>query len=112
MRLPTSIQETIVKQLIHLNPFFVKLYGVKAIRHCEDGRTIRLYTKNKGIVINIDITYNEASDLYDIKAVKLKQDDFTWEQTIFNQEGFTWEELDETIHQILHKHANIPLNYL
>jgi len=107
---PTTIQKTIVQQLNASNPFFVGLYNVKALLALEDGRTVRLHTRHKnGLVINIDITYDAGADLYNIKAYKIHGLNT---QEIFNQEGFYFDQLDETIHRLLNKHAGTPLKYV
>lgn len=89
----------------------MQLYNVKAILPLEDGRTLRLHTRHRGdLVINIDITYDNGADLYNIKADKITK--HLNVQEIFNEKGFYWDQLDETIHKLLNKHAGVPLNYV
>jgi len=71
IELPTEIQKTIVDQLRRLNPLFIPEYGIKTILWKEDGRSVRLHTRNRGIVINIDIIYKPVPDLYDIEAYRV-----------------------------------------
>jgi hypothetical protein len=111
IKTPTLYQKTIIEQLQTLNPWFMQLYNVKAILPLEDGRTLRLHTRHRGdLVINIDITYDNGADLYNIKADKITE--HLNVQEIFNEKGFYWDQLDETIHKLLNKHASVPLNYL
>jgi len=108
---PTYIQKTIIGQLQTLNPFFETLYNVKAVIAKEDGRTVRLHTRQpSGKIINIDITYHYAPDLYSLTLYEVKNGDAKvlekTEPEIYAQE------LDETIHKLLNKHANTPLRYV
>ena len=68
---PTQVQETIVRQLLALNPNFILAYWVKAILWKEDGRSVRLHTKKGGRTVNIDIIYHRIPDVYQIKAYEV-----------------------------------------
>jgi len=108
--LPTNIQRTIIQQLNTLNPFFETLYNVKAILALGDGRTIRLHTNHKGRTINIDITYHHVPDYYSIKLTEVKDGEaIPLEET---EPEISFQMLDETIHNLLHKHVNTPLRYI
>ena len=112
IKTPTLYQKTIAEQLQALNPWFQTLYNIKALLALEDGRTLRLHTRNQGgLIINIDITYDNGADLYNIKADKIKNNGLDAEE-IFNEKGFYADQLDETIHKLLNKHAGTPLNYV
>jgi len=106
---PTYIQKAIIGQLQTLNPFFETLYNVKAVIAREDGRTVRLHTKQpNGKIINIDITYHYVPDLYSLTLYEVKGGQAKvlekTEPEIYAQE------LDETIHELLNKHANTSPN--
>ena len=109
---PTEIQKGILQTLKHLNPFFTKLYHVALILAMDDGRTLRLHTRHPNRkVINIDITYHRIPDLFQIKATQVNG--LTMEtKTLADINDVYGDQIDETIHQILHKHADTPLNYI
>lgn len=101
---PTNIQTTIVKQLAQLNPFFQQLYNVAEIIALDDGRTIRLHTRHPNKTINIDITYHHISDLYEVKATQVNG--LTMQtKTLEDIKDVNVINLDETIYQIMSKHA-------
>ena len=98
--LPTDYQKTIARQLQGLNPFFAIQYGVKALVAMSDGRTLRLHTRQSRKIINIDITYDRCLDLYNIKAYRLQNHGLDV-KTIFDKQGFFFDQLDETINTIV-----------
>ncbi len=107
--IPTQIQQTIIQQLKALNPYFERLYGVKAILWRDDGRTVRLHTQNNNITINIDITYHRIPDAYEINAYKIEGIEA---KPLTCIKEVLFPSLDETIHQLLNKYADVPLRYL
>lgn len=120
IKLPTTRQKTILEQLLTLNPNFYNAYGVKAIIWHDDGRTVRIHTKNKRTIIYIDITYDEGADLYNMKAYKLKNitykvGDFKVRipdiEEIFSLDSLLWGDLDKTIRQIIYEHAKLQNYY-
>ena len=96
----SQVQETLIEQLHGLNPLFVGEYGVKAILAIEDGYGLRLHTRNRGKVINIDIIYRPCPDLYDIKAYKVDGLKITCEQ-IVDKTGIFFDQLHDVIRSIL-----------
>ncbi len=103
-----TVQRTLIMQLEHLNPMFVVEYNIKAVI-LMDENTIRLHSKGKGQpTVNIDIKYNIGSDLYEIKAYKIKRFDFRTLDlgnldpiTIYDETGIFWDQLNDIIQDIL-----------
>jgi hypothetical protein len=105
----TDIQAEILAQLYYLNPLWIREYGVDGIVGTEGGYGIRLHIRNHKIV-NIDIIYDEANDLYNVEAhqVIFKEGRDMRKSTvevkeIAKYEGIFFEDLDAIIKQILNK---------
>ena len=96
----SQVQETLLEQLYGLNPLFMAKYGVDTILAIEDGYGLRLHTRNKGRVINIDIIYRLGSDLYDIKAYKVDGLKITCEQ-IADETQIFFDQLHDVIRNVL-----------
>ncbi len=117
----SDTQATIVQQLYSLNPAFNLEFRVRAVINlnntkCAHGEytAVRIHCKGRRTV-NIDIAYNEGSDLYDVKAYEIQKlpglrkigdiNEFlkNWEPTkeIFSLEGAYFEDLNGIIRGIL-----------
>jgi hypothetical protein len=95
----TDIQAEILAQLYYLNPLWIHEYGVSKIVGAEGGNGIRLHIR-KHKIVNIDIIYNEASDLYNVKAYEVI---FKEVREVAVYEEIFFEDLDTIIRQILNK---------
>jgi hypothetical protein len=97
----TDIQAEILAQLYYLNPLWVYDYGVKQILGIAEGYGIRLHVRTSR-VINIDIIYNAASDLYDVKAFLVRIGENVFDvREIASYTNIFFEDLDTVIKQIL-----------
>lgn len=96
----TEVQQTLLEQLKGTNRFFIIEYNVKTILTIDNG--LRLHTKNNRTVINIDIIYNNGSDLYIIKAYKVNGLKAECKE-IANYEDIFFDQLHELIRSILFK---------
>lgn len=92
------VQQTLIEQLKVQNPSFLSEFNIKNIVLMDKDR-IRLCCRGKEKV-NIDISYNRGSDLYDIKAYRLRNYGLDV-KTIYDQDGFFWDQLNEVIKTIL-----------
>lgn len=97
----SQVQKTIVEQLTAQNRFFASEHDIKALVAMDDRNTIRLHHRGKETV-NIDIRYNEGSDLYNVKAYRLQNHGLDV-KTIYDEQGFYWDQLDTVIKTILRK---------
>lgn len=93
-----QVQKTFIQQLQVQNPNFLSEFHITNIVLMSENR-IRLHHRAKEIV-NIDITYNRGSDLYDVKAYCVRNHGLDV-QTIFDEEGFFWDQLNTVIKSIL-----------
>lgn len=66
----SEVNQTLINQLRALDPFFITKYNIKCVVQINDNK-VRLHSRNRGKVINIDITYNEGLDLYEIQAYRV-----------------------------------------
>ena len=93
-----QVQKTLIQQLQAQNPLFMAEFSITNIVLMSEN-TIRLCSRGREIV-NIDITYNRGSDLYDIKAYRLRNHGLEV-KTIYDEQGFFWDQLNEAIKTIL-----------
>jgi len=99
----TEVQQILIEQLKERNQFFIVEYHIKTILTIDNG--LRLYTKNNGRVINIDITYDSDNDLYDIKAYSVNSLKAECDQiAVFT--GVFFDQLHERIRGILFREAS------
>jgi len=96
----SQVQETLLEQLHGLNPLFMAEYGVDTILTIEDGYGLRLHTRNRGKVVNIDIIYRLGPDLYDIKAYRVDGLKAECEQIADKTEIF-FDQLHDVIRNVL-----------
>ena len=92
------VQETLIQQLQAQNPLFTAEFNISSIVLMDENR-VRLCSRG-GEVVNIDIAYNEGSDLYDIKAYRIRNHGLDV-KTIYDKTGFYWDQLNEAIKTIL-----------
>ena len=99
----TDIQAEILAQLYYLNPLWIYDYNVKKIVGIAEGYGVRLHIRSNR-VINIDIIYDEAKDLYDVKAflVSMSKNEINVKEIAEYSDVFL-EDLDTVIKQILNK---------
>jgi hypothetical protein len=99
----TDIQAEILAQLYYLNPLWIYDYNIKTVIGIAEGYGIRLHIRTSR-VINIDIVYNEAKDLYDVKAflVRIGENVFDVREIASYTDVF-FDDLDTVIKQILNK---------
>lgn len=92
------IQRTLLEQLEIQNRYFLTDFHIKHIVPW-DKNTIRICSRGRR-KINIDITYNAGTDLYDVKAYLLRNYglDLT---TIYDQEDLFWDQLNTVLKMIL-----------
>ena len=98
MAKPNTVQRTLLEQLQIQNPFFMTEFHVKGLVLMTKNR-IRLCSRGRR-KINIDITYNSGTDLYDVKAYLLLNYglDLT---TIYDQTDLFWDQLNTVLKTIL-----------
>lgn len=65
----TEVQKNLFDQLRIQRPFFKIEYNIKTFLTIKNG--LRLHTRNRNKIINIDIIYNNGLDLYEITAYKI-----------------------------------------
>lgn len=75
----SEVNQTLMDQLRTLNPFFIAEYNIKCVIQINDNK-VRLHSRNRGKVVNIDIAYNEGLDLYEIQAYRVNGLSVTCEQ--------------------------------
>ncbi len=95
----SDINQTLVNQLRSTNPFFVSEYSITCVIQLKEN-SLRLHSRNRGKVINIDITYNTTWDLYDIKAYLIRGTDC---KPLPSFEGVYFDQLHDIIKEILFK---------
>jgi hypothetical protein len=103
----TDIQAEILAQLYYLNPLWVYDYRVKQILGIAEGYGIRLHVRTSRVInidIIIDILYDEAKDLYDVKAflVSMSKNEINIKEIAEYSDVF-FEDLDTVIKQIINK---------
>jgi len=98
----TQVQQKLLNQLKETNSFFRIEYNIKAILAIDNG--LRLHTRNKGRVVNIDITYDSGKDLYRIKAYPVNGLKAKVEQ-IADFTDVYFDQLHERIREILFREA-------
>ena len=94
----SEVVKTIGEQLTALNPLFQAEFDVKELIAMNEN-TLRLHSRSKRGIINVDISYNHGSDLYDIKAYRLTNHGLDAE-TIFNNTDIFAESLDTALDEI------------
>ena len=97
-----QVQKTLIQQLQAQNPLFMAKFCITDIVLMNEN-TIRLHSRGREIV-NIDITYNHGSDLYDIKAYRLRNHGLDV-KPIYGEQGFFWDQLNQAIKAILKRSA-------
>ena len=95
-KLPSKIVQKILEQIIFNNKFYRTQYRISNSVAVNEN-TLWLCHRNGQKKINIDISFNKATDLYDIKAYQIKGVDV---DLIFNKTGFYWDNLTEVIAEI------------
>jgi len=97
---PNQVQKTIIQQLQAQNPLFMADFTITDIVLMSEN-TIRLHSRGEEIV-NIDITYNCGSDLYDVKAYRLRNHGLDV-KLIYDRNGFFWDQLNQAIDSIIER---------
>lgn len=93
-----EVIETIVEQLRWQGLDRLKLACLGLIAYVEiDDHTLRLHFKRQGRVVNIDISYNEGSDMYDVSVHRLDAKTFDTQSEVFGDMCF--DQLGELIEE-------------
>ena len=90
----SSVVQTLLEQLNALNPLWRVEYQIKnVVVDKKRPNWVRLCSRLGQQVINIDISYNEGTDLYDIKAYRLRNYGLDI-RTVYDEEGIYAENLN------------------
>jgi len=93
----SPIVRTIADQLHALNPQFMDEFGIKQLIEM-DPNTLRLHSRTRRGVVNIDIHYDEGPDTYSITAYKIEGTDA---KQIFKNSDIYVDKFDTVLDAIL-----------
>ncbi len=90
--------DIIAQQLRAINPLYMAEFDVRQLIAIDEN-TLRLHSRGRRGVINVGIHYNRGSDLYDVKAYRLRSAGLEAKE-IYSNSGIYVDQLDPVLDAI------------